>query len=77
VLANEADADVVIKAAAPLDFKPKAVAAQKIKKTGTELTLNLEPTADILEELGQSKNGKLLVGFAARPRIIFRTVCKS
>jgi phosphopantothenoylcysteine decarboxylase/phosphopantothenate--cysteine ligase len=65
VLANEADADVVIKAAAPLDFKPKAVAAQKIKKTGTELTLNLEPTTDILKELGQSKNGKVLVGFAA------------
>lgn len=65
VLANEADADVVIKAAAPLDFRPKSVAAQKIKKSGAGLTLHLEPTVDILKELGSRKNGKVLVGFAA------------
>jgi phosphopantothenoylcysteine decarboxylase/phosphopantothenate--cysteine ligase len=65
VIDNGSDADVVIKAAAPLDFRPKSVAAQKIKKKTADLTLELEPTADILEELGSNKNGKVLVGFAA------------
>jgi phosphopantothenoylcysteine decarboxylase / phosphopantothenate---cysteine ligase len=65
VLENGADADVVIKAAAPLDFRPAAVAPQKIKKSTADLTLQLEPTADILKELGSGKNGKVLVGFAA------------
>jgi len=65
VLENAADADVVIKAAAPLDFRPKSVAPQKIKKKTADLTLEFEPTADILKELGRHKNGKVLVGFAA------------
>ena len=65
VVDHAADAEVVIKAAAPLDFRPKAVATQKIKKKTSELTLEFEPTIDILKELGNSKNGKILVGFAA------------
>jgi len=63
---DKADAaDVVIKAAAPLDFRPKSVAPEKIKKRSGELTVGFEPTPDILLELGRAKNGKLLVGFAA------------
>jgi phosphopantothenoylcysteine decarboxylase / phosphopantothenate---cysteine ligase len=65
VLENSTDADVVIKAAAPLDYRPKSVASQKIKKSKSDLTLHLEPTTDILKELGEHKNGKILVGFAA------------
>ena len=65
VLENSSDADVIIKAAAPLDFRPKSVASQKIKKKTAELVLELEPTVDILKELGGNKNGKVLVGFAA------------
>ena len=65
VLDNSGDADVVIKAAAPLDFRPRTVATQKIKKKTADLTLELEPTADILKELGSTKNSKVLVGFAA------------
>jgi phosphopantothenoylcysteine decarboxylase/phosphopantothenate--cysteine ligase len=65
VLDNAVDADVVIKAAAPLDFRPKSVATQKIKKKSAELTIELEPTIDILKELGSRKNGMVLVGFAA------------
>jgi phosphopantothenoylcysteine decarboxylase/phosphopantothenate--cysteine ligase len=57
--------DVVIKAAAPLDFRPKIVASQKIKKSKANPTIDLEPTPDILHELGGRKNGKVLVGFAA------------
>jgi phosphopantothenoylcysteine decarboxylase/phosphopantothenate--cysteine ligase len=65
VIENSAGADVVIKAAAPLDFRPRVVAPQKIKKKTADLTLELEPTTDILKELGSTKNGKVLVGFAA------------
>jgi phosphopantothenoylcysteine decarboxylase/phosphopantothenate--cysteine ligase len=57
--------DVVIKAAAPLDFRPKSVAPQKIKKGKGAPSLDLEPTPDILQELGARKSGKILVGFAA------------
>jgi phosphopantothenoylcysteine decarboxylase/phosphopantothenate--cysteine ligase len=65
VLDNSSAADVVIKAAAPLDFRPASVAPQKIKKAGGALTIQLEPTTDILKELGGRKNGRILVGFAA------------
>lgn len=65
VLDNGQGADVVIKAAAPLDFRPKTVAQQKIKKKTADLTIDLEPTKDILKELGSRKNGTILVGFAA------------
>jgi phosphopantothenoylcysteine decarboxylase / phosphopantothenate---cysteine ligase len=65
VLENSTGVDVVIKAAAPLDYRPKTVASQKIKKKTGDLVLDLEPTADILKELGGRKNGTLLVGFAA------------
>jgi phosphopantothenoylcysteine decarboxylase / phosphopantothenate---cysteine ligase len=65
VIDNGQGADVVIKAAAPLDFRPKTVAQQKIKKKTADLKIELEPTKDILKELGSSKNGTILVGFAA------------
>jgi phosphopantothenoylcysteine decarboxylase/phosphopantothenate--cysteine ligase len=65
IIENGADAQVVIKAAAPLDYRPATVAAQKIKKSSAGITLQLEPTTDILKELGAHKNGKVLVGFAA------------
>jgi len=57
--------DIIIKTAAVGDFKPKAATAQKIKKTGKSMTLELEPTIDMLKELGQRKDGQILVGFAA------------
>jgi phosphopantothenoylcysteine decarboxylase/phosphopantothenate--cysteine ligase len=57
--------DVVIKAAAPLDFRPKTVSTQKIKKGQKETVLDMEATPDILMELGKRKNGTVLVGFAA------------
>jgi phosphopantothenoylcysteine decarboxylase/phosphopantothenate--cysteine ligase len=58
-------AEAVIKAAAPLDFRPKSVATQKIKKSKGNSAIDLEPTPDILQELGARKHGKVLVGFAA------------
>lgn len=64
VLDRMAGVDVVIKAAAPLDFGIASPASQKIRK-GAGLDLRFEPAPDILAELGRSKNGTILVGFAA------------
>lgn len=58
--------DVVIKAAAVADYRPKVMAEQKIKKEGDTLTLELEKNPDILLELGKRKQRhQTLVGFAA------------
>ena len=60
------DASVVIKAAAVADYRPRQTAAQKIKRVGNALTLELEPTTDILAELGAHRFEKqILIGFAA------------
>ena len=55
---------VVIKTAAVADFRPKVPSAQKIKRKGPT-TLELEPTADILAELGRQKKLQVIIGFAA------------
>ncbi|MCF6095845.1 bifunctional phosphopantothenoylcysteine decarboxylase/phosphopantothenate--cysteine ligase CoaBC [Thermovorax subterraneus] len=59
--------DVVIKAAAVSDFRPKNYSEHKIKKkdSATAMTLELEKNPDILKELGEKKQKQLLVGFAA------------
>jgi phosphopantothenoylcysteine decarboxylase/phosphopantothenate--cysteine ligase len=59
-------ADVVVMAAAVADFRPAAVAPQKIKKGDGVPEITLEPTVDILAGLGARKPpGQTLVGFAA------------
>ncbi len=66
VLSRAAKCDVLIAAAAPADYAPASPAAQKIKKRAEPLTIELEPTPDILAECGRRKQaGQLLVGFAA------------
>ena len=63
------DADIVVKAAAVADFKPKTYQEQKIKKSSAEPLIELEKTLDILAELGEARRpGLLLVGFAAESR---------
>jgi phosphopantothenoylcysteine decarboxylase/phosphopantothenate--cysteine ligase len=65
VIARVADATVVIAAAAVADFRLKNVSEQKIKRNGA-MTLELEPTPDILAELAAKRRaGQTLVGFAA------------
>jgi phosphopantothenoylcysteine decarboxylase/phosphopantothenate--cysteine ligase len=59
------DANVVIMAAAVSDYRPAAPGTQKIKRAEGRLTLELEPTTDILAELGRGKGSRILVGFAA------------
>ena len=59
-------ATVFIAAAAVSDYRPAARASSKIKKTAESLTLELEPTPDILAEVALARhNGLLVVGFAA------------
>jgi len=64
--------DVVIKAAAVADYRPRVVANQKIKKNEPGLVLELEKTADISMELGKQKTHQLLVGFAAETEDIIK-----
>ena len=65
VLAAFPSVDIVIKAAAVADYRPEVVAEQKIKKQSSSMTVNLIKNPDILAELGSSKSGQFLVGFAA------------
>lgn len=57
--------DICIMAAAVCDFRPKSAASNKIKKGSFSGMLELEPTLDILAELGRRKKSQVLVGFAA------------
>ena len=66
VLQEAVEADIIVKAAAVADYRPKEAAGQKIKKNAEEITLVLEKNPDILMELGAHKKpGQVLVGFAA------------
>ena len=59
-------ADIVIKAAAVADYRPRDVADQKIKKTTDDaLTVVMDKNPDILKTLGAQKTHQVLVGFAA------------
>jgi phosphopantothenoylcysteine decarboxylase/phosphopantothenate--cysteine ligase len=66
VLSLAAGAGVVVMAAAVADFRPKGAAASKLHKADGVPDLILEPTPDILAELGRRRTGsQILVGFAA------------
>jgi phosphopantothenoylcysteine decarboxylase / phosphopantothenate---cysteine ligase len=69
VFANLEPATVVIKCAAVADFRPSVDSRQKIKKTSARISLELDPTPDILAELGvalgKQRGDCLLIGFAA------------
>jgi phosphopantothenoylcysteine decarboxylase/phosphopantothenate--cysteine ligase len=65
VLARFDEADAVVMAAAVADFRPKAIAEEKLKKDAGVPELLLEPTPDILAELGERRTNQVLVGFAA------------
>ena len=57
--------DIIIKAAAVADYRPKHVSAEKVKKQDGTLTLEMERTDDILAYLGEHKReGQFLCGFA-------------
>lgn len=63
---GHADADVVIQAAAPADYRAREISPTKIKRTGDSLMIELVPNPDIAAALGARKHpGQMLVGFAA------------
>lgn len=65
VIARAPAADIVIKAAAVADYRPAAVADNKIKKKDGDLSIPLERTLDILGTLGKNKReGQFLCGFS-------------
>jgi phosphopantothenoylcysteine decarboxylase/phosphopantothenate--cysteine ligase len=60
------EADVVLMAAAVSDYRPAQTDEAKRPKSEETWTIELEPTADVLQGLGEGrKNGQVLVGFAA------------
>jgi phosphopantothenoylcysteine decarboxylase/phosphopantothenate--cysteine ligase len=68
VLDRARDANIVIMAAAVADYRPAAAHEKKLKRGEGSFTLELEPTPDILAELGHAapgEKGRVLVGFAA------------
>lgn len=65
VLSKYDEMDIVIKAAAVADYRPKITYQEKLKKQNDELKIEMERTTDILFALGQRKKHQLLVGFAA------------
>lgn len=69
------EATVVIKTAAVADFRPKRAVGQKIKRKG-EMTLELEPTADILAEVARKKTFQVVVGFAAETENVLENARK-
>jgi phosphopantothenoylcysteine decarboxylase/phosphopantothenate--cysteine ligase len=65
VLESLPGVSMLIMASAVSDYRPKGTYPEKIKKSRAELTLTLELNPDILQEAGQRKEKRLLIGFAA------------
>lgn len=65
VIAHAGDQDIVIKAAAVADYRPKYVSDEKVKKKDGEMFIDMERTDDILRYLGEhKKEGQFLCGFS-------------
>lgn len=59
------DQDIVIKAAAVADYRPKEVSSEKVKKSDGEMVMELERTDDILKYLGiHKREDQFLCGFS-------------
>jgi phosphopantothenoylcysteine decarboxylase/phosphopantothenate--cysteine ligase len=65
VMRHLGDATIIVKSAAVADYHVAHVPKHKIKKTAMRMSLELDPTPDILAELGKKKGDRLLIGFAA------------
>jgi phosphopantothenoylcysteine decarboxylase / phosphopantothenate---cysteine ligase len=65
VLRRLPESTVIVKAAAVADYYVANVSDQKLKKTAARLSLELDPTPDILAEVGRHKGDRILIGFAA------------
>jgi phosphopantothenoylcysteine decarboxylase / phosphopantothenate---cysteine ligase len=59
------ESSIIVKSAAVADYHLSRIPQHKVKKTAMRMSLELDPTPDILAELGQKKGDRLLIGFAA------------
>lgn len=74
VMANYKDCDVIIKAAAPSDYRPKKKITDKLK--GEEITLELVKNPDIAKAVGKEKGERKLVVFCAETRELMESAVK-
>ena len=65
VMAHLEESTIIIKAAAVADYHRSDAPQHKVKKTAARMSIDLDPTVDILAELGRKKGDRLLIGFAA------------
>ncbi|MBI4904806.1 MAG: bifunctional phosphopantothenoylcysteine decarboxylase/phosphopantothenate--cysteine ligase CoaBC [Acidobacteria bacterium] len=65
VISRMKEGTIIIKSAAVADYTVSNPSPQKIKKTAARMSVELDPTVDILAEVGRYKGDRLLIGFAA------------
>ncbi len=65
VMKHLEESTIIIKAAAVADYHRADAPQHKVKKTAARMSIELDPTIDILAELGRKKEDRLLIGFAA------------
>lgn len=70
------ECDVLIKAAAPLDYRPEVVSNKKIKKQDGSLNIKFVRNPDILAHFGKLKKKQILVGFAAETDDVIENAIK-
>jgi phosphopantothenoylcysteine decarboxylase/phosphopantothenate--cysteine ligase len=75
VLARLPEATIVVKAAAVADYRPRQRSEQKIKRRGA-MSLDLEPTPDILAEVSSKRTSQIIVGFAAETENVLENARK-
>jgi phosphopantothenoylcysteine decarboxylase/phosphopantothenate--cysteine ligase len=68
-------ATIIVMAAAVSDWRPASLFEHKVKKEEMAQDLRLEETVDILKALGENKNRRILVGFAAETRDLQENAC--
>ena len=73
VAARSDDHNIIIKAAAVADYRPSNVANEKMKKSGENLSISLEPTVDILKYLGEHRRKDTFAAFLWRRKIWSKT----
>jgi phosphopantothenoylcysteine decarboxylase/phosphopantothenate--cysteine ligase len=65
VLSRLPESTIIVKSAAVADYHVAHIPDQKIKKTAAKVSIDLDPTPDILAECGRQKGDRILIGFAA------------
>jgi len=76
VMGRYEECDIIIKAAAVADYRPKVKAGIKVKKTDDDMQIELTRNKDIAKELGQLKGDRILVGFAAETNDVLENAQK-